>query len=235
MNYSIKEIKTEETSDGKVFWACCYLNDTYHEVPFKEVPSEEEVKTVLQNLEFDPYFVPVYEKGIEYLYCNGAVVRTDEFDSMKCFSSPQEAYREPYFGSVISKYYWETPSDELLKLWNVSEKNNLFPWYGIKEINGKEEYIKIFVEKADWAYAPSVPGRLRGYGSLYDTNGNQLDDREIIISCHKDEVRKFCVDAGLVYPIPDSEKKHPWCYSFVWSVATGDIKNVKGYVRHPYD
>lgn len=235
MNYSIKEIKTEVTQSETVYWVCCYLNDVYHEISFKEVPSEEQIKEVLQNLEFDPYFIPAYTKGVEHLYCNGEIVRTDEFDSKKPFVSPQEAYRQPYSGSVISKYYWEKPSTSVLAAWNIAEPNNLFPWYGIKEIDGQDTYIKVFVENADWPHAPVIPGRLRGYGSLYDTSGNQLDDREVIVSCHRDIIRKFCEDAGLTYPIPDSETKHPWCYSFVWNVVTGEIKNVKGYVRHPQD
>ena len=227
MDYTYKNVRQE----GDLFWGCATLAGAYVEIPFNHSPSEQEVRQKV-IYELSEIQVPVYEIGVDSVYCDGVLVRKDVFYKKEPVISVSEAYRPPYYGGLKSKYTWETPSTELLNSWNVTDYTNLAYWYGIKEIDGVDKFLKVVRYEMDWPNTPKTPGQVWVYASLYDANGIESDERDIFFRCYPECMKLWCEDNGLTYPIPESETKTPWCFGVIWEASTGNILKVKGYVRH---
>jgi hypothetical protein len=48
-------------------------------------------------------------------------------------------------------------------------------------------------------------------------------------------MREWCEEHSLTFPLPDDVTDQPWCFSVVYNDDTGEMINVKAYIRHRYD
>ena len=183
--------------------------------------------------------------GPDHVYSNGELVRIDPaFEYTYHQEEPYKRHaplvstyirndRAPYPpGKIKSTYYIESPDAAVLDAWSVSDRKDLAGWYGIKEVDGVAEFIKVVRTADHWDNCPEVPGTSWVWASLYDTNGVEQDEVDYYVFASRDEMDPWLESNGLSQPIPEDEDVVPWCYGVFYSRSTGDILGVKAYVRH---
>lgn len=198
--------------------------------PFVAFPSEEDIeKSVSDYLHTQELLSP---NGEDSVYSEGKLVRVDIHRSNQPSTGRATGARAPYNESHDSVYFWGTPSPALLDEWGVVNRNDLASWYGIKTTDSGDSFLKVVRYKASWPNEPELAGAVWVYASVFSEDGTESDIKDVYVNASPEEMRQWCVDNNLTYPLPPEETKKPWCYGVYWDSTTGVIEGVKGYVRY---
>lgn len=199
-------------------------------LPFISYPSDEDIESAVSKyVQSQEMLSPDCE---DIIYSKGAIVRIDTHKSGEPSTGRATGAREPYNENHDSTYYAGEPSPALLDEWKVADKDNLAGWYGIKTIDSGSRFLKVVRYSASWANEPTFPGSIWVYASVFSEDGTESSVKDIYINAEPEEMKQWCVENNLDYPLPLEETKKPWCYGVYWNSNTGVIEGVKGYVRY---
>lgn len=141
-------------------------------------------------------------------------------------------YRPPYSNGCISWYAWEYPSAEDHAEYNIwlPEGCKLNRWFGKKyDMVTKKIWLKyVFAGPID---CPELPkSKPPFYAMISDQNGNVLPLVDVYFNSTHADVKQYCLDHDLVYPVPphcELEERRLW--AFVYDLESLKISKVKGY------
>jgi len=195
---------------------------------WKKTPRGEMSKEDLKNL----------PNVKDYVYNAGILVRTDshydpQLTTIGTTIGRGTGAREPYNQDHDSVYYWEFPTEDVLSQWKIKDTSNLVRWYGIKTLNDGTSFLKVVRSKANWANEPVLPGEVWVYASVFSKEGVESLVKDIYVKAEPEEIKQWCFENGLSFPLPPEETNKPWCWGVYWDSNTGIIEGIKGYVRYP--
>lgn len=198
--------------------------------PFASYPSKEDIaKSVSDFIYTQELLSP---NGEDRVYNNGELVRVDTHLSGQSSVGRATGVRAPYNEHHDSEYHAEINNPTLFDEYGVFDRNDLAHWYGIKTTDSGSRFLKVVRYKANWANEPSLPGNVWVYASVFSEDGAESSIKDLYVTAESEEMRQWCVDNDLPYPLPPEETKKPWCYGVYWDSNTGAIEGVKGYVRY---
>jgi len=226
MSLTFTQIIEEE---GK-YWAIFSSPMEEVRIPFDQTPSQDELDEAIAKHEWEAELLSF--KGEDRIYKDGALVRVDLLTDQGIIRGECSGRRAPYNQDHVSIYYLESPSSQLLSQWGVRDTNKLTHWYGIKTLIGGESFLKVVRFKASWPNEPELSGRIYAYASVFSEDGAESSIKDLYINAESEEMKQWCVDNNLTYPLPSEETKRPWCFGVYWNSDTGAIDGVKGYVRY---
>ena len=226
MSFIFTEVKEEEGVYKAVF------SSPTEEVrlPFSQMPSQTELDDAIAEYEWAAELLTF--SGQDKIYKNGALVRVDVLLSQGIIEGTASTARDPYDENHTSTYYLEAPSSQVLSDWGVNDINNIAHWYGIKTLTSGTSFLKVVRFRADWPNEPSFSNPAWAYASVFSEDGTESSIKDLYISLEPEEMRQWCLDNGVNYPMPLEEIKKPWCFGVYWDSDTGVIQGVKGYVRY---
>lgn len=154
------------------------------------------------------------------------------------------AYRPPYNDNSISFYDFTTPSAETLAAYGCDADTygeDLLHWHGIKhDLTNLTKTAKFVFTQSHGTYlanAPSSlpPNRSIFYARIHNADGTIEPWVDVYIISTINYMREWCEEHSLTFPLPDDVTDQPWCFSVVYNDTTGEMANVKAYIRHRYD
>ena len=154
------------------------------------------------------------------------------------------AYRPPYNDNSISFYDFTTPSAETLAAYGCDADtygDDLLHWHGIKhDLTNLTKTAKFVFTQGHGTYlanAPSSlpPNRSIFYARIHNADGTVEPWVDVYIISTINYMREWCEEHSLTFPLPDDVTDQPWCFSVVYNDDTGEMINVKAYIRHRYD
>lgn len=227
MNYTI----TSSSQKEGVYRVSVAMDDNQNvSLFFRADPSQEEIEDTLADLLWEAELqADDYEDRV---YHSGAMVRLDVRRAGLPSVGRGAGSRAPYLEDHESAYYMSKPSAELLDQWGVSDRKSVAHWYGIKTVDSGASYLKLVRYKASWPNEPSLPGTAWAYASVYSEDGTESDIKDVYVNARPEEMRQWCANNSLTYPLATEETKRPWCFGVYWNSVTGAVEGVKGYVRY---
>ena len=227
MEYTINRYSREEDGQRVSVTVNGSINRSFL---FRADLSQEVIKGVIDDVLWeDELRIPNAEDKV---YRNGAVVRVDVHRAGQPVAGRAAGRRAPYLEDHDSVYHLSKPSADLLDQWSVSDRQYLAHWYGMKTMDSGGSYLKVVRYKASWPNEPSLPGLKWAYASVFSKDGTESDIKDVYVNATPEEMKQWCVDNNVAYPIPPEEVKRPWCFGVYWNSVTGAIEGVKGYVRY---
>jgi len=154
------------------------------------------------------------------------------------------AYRPPYNANSISYYDFITPSTETLATYGCNADtygNDLLEWYGIKhDMTTLTKSAKFVFTQRHGIYlnntpSPLPPNRSLFYGRIHNADGTVEPWIDVYIASTIDYMREWCTEHNLTFPLPEDVTSQPLFFSIVFNENTGEMTNVKAYIRHRYD
>ena len=154
------------------------------------------------------------------------------------------AYRPPYNDNSISFYDFTTPSAETLAAYGCDADtygDDLLHWHGIKhDLTNLTKTAKFVFTQNHGTYlanAPSSlpPNRSVFFARIHNADGSIEPWVDVYIISTINYMREWCEEHSLTFPLPEDVTQQPWCFSVVYNDTTGDMANVKAYIRHRYD
>lgn len=154
------------------------------------------------------------------------------------------AYRPPYNDNSISFYDFTTPSAETLAAYGCDADTyggDLLHWHGIKhDLTNLTKTAKFVFTQEHGTYLANVPSSLPTnrsifYARIHNADGTIEPWVDVYIVSTINYMREWCEEHSLTFPLPDGVTEQPWCFSVVYNDDTGEMANVKAYIRHRYD
>jgi hypothetical protein len=154
------------------------------------------------------------------------------------------AYRPPYNDNSISFYDFTTPSAETLAAYGCDVDtygDDLLHWHGIKhDLTSLTKTAKFVFTQNHGTYLSNTPTSLPPnrsifYARIHNADGNVEPWVDVYIISTINYMREWCEEHSLTFPLPDAVTEQPWCFSVVYNDDTGEMINVKAYIRHRYD
>lgn len=154
------------------------------------------------------------------------------------------AYRPPYNDNSISLYDFTTPSAETLAAYGCDADtygDDLLHWHGIKhDLTNLTKTAKFVFTQSHGTYLNNLPelmppNRMAFYARIHNADGTVEPWVDVYIVSTFNYMREWCEEHSLTFPLPDDVTDQPWCFSVVYNDDTGEIANVKAYIRHRYD
>ena len=154
------------------------------------------------------------------------------------------AYRPPYNDNSISFYDFTTPSSETLAAYGCDAEtygDDLLNWHGIKhDLTNLTKTAKFVFTQSHGTYLTNSPTSLPTNRSIFFARIHNADGTvepwvDVYIISTINYMREWCEEHSLTFPLPDDFTDQPWCFSVVYNDDTGEMINVKAYIRHRYD
>ena len=154
------------------------------------------------------------------------------------------AYRPPYNDNSISFYDFTTPSAETLAAYGCDADtygSDLLHWHGIKhDLTNLTKTAKFVFTQSHGTYLTNSPTSLPTNRSIFFARIHSADGTvepwvDVYIISTINYMREWCEEHSLTFPLPEDVTQQPWCFSVVYNDTTGDMANVKAYIRHRYD
>lgn len=154
------------------------------------------------------------------------------------------AYRPPYSDNSISFYNFTTPTAETLAAYGCTTEtygDDLLFWYGIKhDLTNVTRTAKFVFTQSHGTYLNNLPNplpknRSMFFAKIHNADGSVEPWVDVYIVSTINYMREWCAEHSLTFPLPDDVTEQPWCFSVVYNDDTGEIINVKAYIRHRYD
>lgn len=148
-------------------------------------------------------------------------------------------YRPPYNNNSISVYYFEEPSSTILNSYGCINKYTgiLRSWYGLKhDLVTKEISAKIVFAPEDYKLFfnnfPTIEDTNNVFfACIHNLDGTVSDWVDMYVFKTNTQMKEYCQSIGKPFPLPDNINQQCWIYSIVFNKETGEINNVKGYIR----
>lgn len=147
-------------------------------------------------------------------------------------------YRPPYNNNSVSIYHFNTPSDALLEDYGCVDTygDTLCQWYGLKhDLVTKDISAKIVFTphnyKTFFNNAPTIDTIYPFFARIHNRDGTVSDWVDMYVFEKNEDMRAYCEGIGKPFPLPDTITEQAWIYSIVFNDTTGEINNVKGYIR----
>lgn len=153
------------------------------------------------------------------------------------------AYRPPYNDNSISFYDFTTPSVETLAAYGCTADtygDDLLQWHGIKhDLTSLTKTAKFVFTQSHGTYLSNTPTSLPTNRSIFYARIHNADNTvepwvDVYLVSTINYMRGWCAENGLTFPLPDDVTDQPWCFSVVYNDDTGEMANVKAYIRHRY-
>jgi hypothetical protein len=154
-----------------------------------------------------------------------------------------DGYRAPYSNPSLSFYDFQIIMPPAIQTaFNVSyQASELKTWYGLKfDLVTRDVLLKAVV--LDFAGAkpdlpPSHPIWNNYYALTHSADGSVSDWVDCYSFSTRSQIKQFCLDKGLDYPLPDEEDLEPgyqaiWNWGVVFNKSTLEYGPVKAYVRY---
>lgn len=154
-----------------------------------------------------------------------------------------DGYRAPYSNPSLSFYDFQIVMPAAIQTaFNVSyQASELKTWYGLKfDLVTRDVLLKAVV--LDFAGAkpelpPSHPIYNNYYALTHSADGSVSDWVDCYSFSTRSQIKQFCLDKGLDYPLPDEEDLKPgyqavWNWGVVFNKSTLEYGPVKAYVRY---
>lgn len=154
------------------------------------------------------------------------------------------AYRPPYNDNSISFYDFTTPSSETLAAYGCDVDtygDDLLHWHGIKhDLTNLTKTAKFVFTQSNGTYLSNSPTSLPTnrsifYARIHNADGTVEPWVDVYIVSTINWMRDWCEEHSLTFPLPEDVTQQPWCFSVVYNDTTGEMINVKAYIRHRYD
>lgn len=154
------------------------------------------------------------------------------------------AYRPPYNDNSISFYDFTTPTAQTLAAYGCTTDtygDDLLGWHGIKhDLTNLTKTAKFVFTQIHGSYLSNAPlslptNRQIFYARIHNADGTVEPWVDVYIVSTINYMRAWCAEHGLTFPLPDDVTQQPWCFSVVFNDVTGEIANVKAYIRHRYE
>lgn len=154
------------------------------------------------------------------------------------------AYRPPYNDNSISLYDFTTPSAETLAAYGCDADtygDDLLNWHGIKhDLTNLTKTAKFVFTQSHGTYLSNAPTSLPTNRSIFFARIHNADGTiepwvDVYLVSTINYMREWCEEHSLTFPLPDDVTDQPWCFSVVYNDDTGEMINVKAYIRHRYD
>jgi hypothetical protein len=154
------------------------------------------------------------------------------------------AYRPPYNDNSISFYDFTTPSVETLAAYGCDADtygDDLLGWHGIKhDLTNLTKTAKFVFTQSHGTYLSNAPislptNRSIFFARIHNADGTVEPWVDVYIISTINYMRDWCAEHGLTFPLPDDVTQQPWCFSVVYNDDTGEMANVKAYIRHRYE
>ncbi len=154
------------------------------------------------------------------------------------------AYRPPYNDNSISFYDFTTPSTETLAAYGCDADtygDDLLNWHGIKyDLTNLTKTAKFVFTQEHGTYLKNLPepmpfNRTVFFARIHNADGTVEPWVDVYIVSTVNYMREWCEEHSLTFPLPDSITEQPWCFSVIYNDDTGEMANVKAYIRHRYD
>jgi len=149
-------------------------------------------------------------------------------------------YRPPYNNNSISLYYFEEPSIDLLNTYHCTDIYNgiLRSWYGLKhDLVTKNISAKIVFSPENYQSFFINPPNIEDTGGtffarIHNTDGSVSEWVDMYVFKTNTQMRSYCEQIGKPFPLPNDITQQCWLFSIVFNDVTGEINNVKGYIRN---
>ena len=154
------------------------------------------------------------------------------------------AYRPPYNDNSISFYDFTTPTAQTLAAYGCTADtygDDLLNWHGIKhDLTNLTKTAKFVFTQVHGSYLSNTPSSLPTnrsifYARIHNADGTIEPWVDVYIVSTINYMRDWCAAHGLTFPLPDDVTQQPWCFSVVFNEQTGQLANVKAYIRHRYE
>lgn len=154
------------------------------------------------------------------------------------------AYRPPYNDNSISFYDFTTPTAETLAAYGCDADtygDDLLHWHGIKhDLTNLTKTAKFVFSQNYGSYLSNLPdplprSRAVFFAKIHNADGTVEPWVDVYIVSTINYMREWCEEHSLTFPLPEDVTQQPWCFSVVYNDTTGDMANVKAYIRHRYD
>ena len=154
------------------------------------------------------------------------------------------AYRPPYNDNSISFYDFTTPTAQTLAAYGCTADtygDDLLNWHGIKhDLTNLTKTAKFVFTQVHGSYLSNTPSSLPTnrqifYARIHNADGTIEPWVDVYIVSTINYMRDWCTEHGLTFPLPDDVTQQPWCFSVVFNEQTGQLANVKAYIRHRYE
>ena len=154
------------------------------------------------------------------------------------------AYRPPYNDNSISFYDFTIPTAETLAAYGCDADtygDDLLGWHGIKhDLTNLTKTAKFVFAQSHGSYLSNAPSSLPThrqifYARIHNADGTVEPWVDVYIVSTINYMRDWCAEHGLTFPLPDNVTQQPWCFSVVFNDVTGEMANVKAYIRHRYE
>jgi len=148
-------------------------------------------------------------------------------------------YRPPYNNNSISLYRFERPSQDLLNTYKCGNMydNIILDWYGIKhDLSTLDISAKIVFKPEDCFTYFNNPPNINNTNSaffarIHNVDGTFSDWVDMYVFETNAYMKEYCQSIGKPFPLPDNITQQCWIYSIIFNDVTGEINNVKGYIR----
>jgi len=154
------------------------------------------------------------------------------------------AYRPPYNDNSISFYDFTKPTAETLAAYGCDVDtygDDLLGWHGIKhDLTNSTKTAKFVFVQSHGTYLSNAPTSLPTHRSIFYARIHNADNTvepwvDVYIISTINYMREWCEEHSLTFPLPDDVTDQPWCFSVVYNDDTGEMANVKAYIRHRYE
>lgn len=154
------------------------------------------------------------------------------------------AYRPPYNDNSISFYDFTTPTAQTLAAYGCTTDtygDDLLHWHGIKhDLTNLTKTAKFVFTQDHGTYLSNTPSSLPTnrsifFARIHNTDGTIEPWVDVYIISTINYMRDWCSANSLTFPLPDDATNQPWCFSVVYNDTTGEMANVKAYIRHRYE
>lgn len=154
------------------------------------------------------------------------------------------AYRPPYNDNSISFYDFTTPSAETLAAYGCDTEtygDDLLQWHGIKhDLTNLTKTAKFVFTQNHGSYLNNLPAPMPTNRSIFFARIHNADGTiepwvDVYVISTINYMREWCEEHSLTFPLPDDVTQQPWCFSVVFNDDTGEMINVKAYIRHRYE
>ena len=146
---------------------------------------------------------------------------------------------------MLEKIYdFTTPSAETLAAYGCDADtygSDLLHWHGIKhDLTNLTKTAKFVFTQDHGTYLANAPSSLPPNRSIFFARIHNADGTvepwvDVYIISTINYMREWCEEHSLTFPLPDDVTEQPWCFSVVYNDDTGEMINVKAYMRHSYE
>jgi len=153
------------------------------------------------------------------------------------------AYRPPYSNTSISFYDFSKPSISTLAKYGCTVDtygDDLLHWHGIKhDMSTLIKTAKFVFTQNHNTYLNNMPTELPNnkamfFARIHNPDGTVEPWVDIYVISTIDWMRNWCEEMELTFPLPNDVDQQPWCFSIVYNDNTGEIENIKAYIRNRF-